>query len=135
MSATCLFCKIVKGTIPSRKIIETEKTLAFLDIEPLAKGHALVIPKEHAEFFHQLSDESLSDLLPTAKKVALALGAPNYNLLQNNGQLAHQVVPHVHFHIIPKPDTVQGLGISWPVQKFGEQEFEETLKDIRAKLS
>ncbi|KAI8049898.1 hit family protein 1 [Syncephalis plumigaleata] len=135
MSTTCLFCKIIKGEIPCRKILETTKTLAFLDIGPLSEGHALVIPKEHAEFFHQLSDETLSDLLPTAKKVALAIGAPNYNLLQNNGRLAHQEVPHVHFHIIPKPDTEQGLGITWNTQKPTQGELDTVLANIRAKLS
>jgi diadenosine tetraphosphate (Ap4A) HIT family hydrolase len=58
---------------------------AFLDIQPLSRGHTLVIPKEHAVKFHELSDESLADILPVAKKVALALGIKDYNLLQNNG--------------------------------------------------
>ncbi|RUP09309.1 hypothetical protein BC936DRAFT_140073, partial [Jimgerdemannia flammicorona] len=60
----------------------------------------------HAEFFHQVPDEFLSDLLPVAKKVAIAIGAPHYNILQ--------FVPHVHFHIIPKPNEEQGLGVGWP---------------------
>lgn len=84
---------------------------AFLDIQPLSRGHALVIPKEHAVRFHELSDETLADLLPVAKKVANALGLSDYNLLQNNGskpsnfaahyigRIAHQVVDHVHFHV------------------------------------
>ena len=101
-SASCLFCRIVKGEIPSYKLIETAKSFAFLDIGPLSKGHALVIPKEHAEQMHQLSDESLADILPVAKKIANAIGAKDYNILQNNGKEAHQVVMHVHFHIIPK---------------------------------
>jgi len=58
---------------------------AFLDIQPLSRGHALVIPKEHAVKFHELSDETLADILPVAKKVASALGVVDYNLLQNNG--------------------------------------------------
>ncbi|KAI9596250.1 HIT-like domain-containing protein [Syncephalis fuscata] len=112
---------------------------SFLDIGPLSKGHACfnlhVYNQEHAEFFHELSDESLSELLPVAKRVALAIGAPNYNVLQNNGRLAHQEVMHVHFHIIPKPDTEQGLGIQWPIQKYTDGEFESTLDEIRSKLS
>ena len=58
---------------------------AFLDIQPLSRGHALIIPKEHAVKFHELSDDTLADILPVAKKVALALGVSDYNLLQNNG--------------------------------------------------
>jgi hypothetical protein len=69
----------------TNRLIETAKTLAFLDVGPLNKGHALIIPKEHAVKMHELSDESLVDLLPVAKKVALAVGSENYNILQNNG--------------------------------------------------
>ncbi|KAJ3227380.1 Adenosine 5'-monophosphoramidase, partial [Chytriomyces hyalinus] len=82
VAADCLFCKIVKGIIPCHKVAETATTLAFLDINPLAKGHTLVIPKYHAQFTHQLPDESLAELLPVAKKVAIAIGAENYNILQ-----------------------------------------------------
>jgi diadenosine tetraphosphate (Ap4A) HIT family hydrolase len=119
---SCIFCRIIKGEIPSFKIVETAKrhyflerksnnaSYAFLDIQPLSRGHALVIPKEHGAKFHDLSDETLADLLPVAKKVALALGIKDYNLLQNNGtsncdgklikgRIAHQVVDHVHFHV------------------------------------
>lgn len=72
---------------------------------------------------HQLSDESLADLLPVAKKIALALqeseGSSNmaYNILQNNGKLAHQEVEHVHFHLIPKKNSEEGLGLIWNSQK------------------
>ncbi|CCJ29795.1 unnamed protein product, partial [Pneumocystis jirovecii] len=69
--------------------------LAFLDIQPLSEGHALVIPKEHAEKMHELSDDSLNDLLPLAKRLVNAMDLQDYNILQNNGRLAHQVVNHV----------------------------------------
>jgi diadenosine tetraphosphate (Ap4A) HIT family hydrolase len=101
MSTSCLFCKMVAGAFPCHKIYETQLTLAFLDINPLSKvltrffiqGHALVISKAHAQMMHELPDESLADLLPVAKKVAIAVGAGAYNILQNNGRLAHQVKP------------------------------------------
>jgi len=67
-----------------------------LDIQPLSRGHALVIPKEHTVKFHELSDESLADILPVAKKVAKALGVSNYNILQNNGTPTHTL-----FNLIP----------------------------------
>ncbi|TPX56654.1 hypothetical protein PhCBS80983_g04390 [Powellomyces hirtus] len=147
MASTCLFCKIVKGAIPSFKVLETELSLAFLDVGPLSKGHAvalitllnglmeqLVIPKEHAQFMHQLSDESLADLMPVAKKVAKALNVANYNILQNNGRLAHQEVDHVHFHIIPKPNDTEGLGVGWPAKKADMDELKKLSEEVQARI-
>ncbi|KAI8894963.1 HIT-like protein [Globomyces pollinis-pini] len=130
----CLFCKIIKREIPSHKLFETELSYAFLDIGPLNKGHALVIPKFHAQKMHQLPDESLADLLPIAKKIALALGAENYNILQNNGRLAHQEVDHVHFHVIPK-DVNGGLGIQWNTQKPTQDELKTICESLVEKIS
>ncbi|KAF8319016.1 HIT-like protein [Clavulina sp. PMI_390] len=116
--ASCIFCKIIKGEIPSFKLIETETAYSFLDIGPISKGHALVIPKYHAEKLHDLPESHMADIIPIAKKIAVAQGLENYNILQNNGAIAHQVVPHVHFHVIPKPAASDeaGLVVGWPVQ-------------------
>jgi diadenosine tetraphosphate (Ap4A) HIT family hydrolase len=76
----------------------------------------------------------LADLLPVAKKVALALGAENYNILNNNGRLAHQEVPHVHYHIIPK-NANGGLGIKWPVKKETQEELSITANELAAKIA
>ncbi len=115
-----IFSKILRGEIPCHRVYEDEHVLAFLDIGPLSLGHTLVIPKEPAETLDQLSDESsaaigrvLPRLCRAVKKVS---GASAFNVLQNNGPLAHQAVFHVHFHIIPKPDEEHGLGVVWPVQ-------------------
>ncbi|KAI8986161.1 HIT-like protein [Trametes punicea] len=146
--ASCIFCKIIKGEIPSFKLIETEKVLSFLDIGPLSKGHALIIPKYHAEKLHELPDEYFTDILPAAKKIALALGAENYNVLQsypmfstrhprqNNGRIAHQEVDHVHFHVIPKPSASQteGLVVSWPAQKPSMDELKKLHEELVSKL-
>ncbi|MCJ1399302.1 Adenosine 5'-monophosphoramidase [Xylographa trunciseda] len=99
MAAACIFCKIIKGEIPSFKLFESQHILAFLDINPLSRGHALVIPKHHGEKLTDIPDEQLREILPVVKKLALATGAENYNILQNNGRIAHQVVDHVHFHM------------------------------------
>ncbi|KAL1932672.1 hypothetical protein VTP01DRAFT_8350 [Rhizomucor pusillus] len=125
-----------RGEIPSHKVAETDKSYAFLDINPLSEGHMLVIPKYHAEFFHQVPDEYLADILPLARKCALAsgLGEGQYNLLQNNGPMAHQVVPHVHFHIIPKPNPEQGLKVGWPQQQVTQDQLKATLQRIKEKL-
>ncbi|KAJ2746611.1 Adenosine 5'-monophosphoramidase [Coemansia sp. BCRC 34301] len=128
--AECVFCKIIRGEIPSVKLLETATTIAFLDIEPLSDGHALVVPKFHAEKMHQLPDEFLADAMPVAKKIAVALGADNYNILQNNGRLAHQEVPHVHFHIIPKPSADKGLVIKWAAQKADVEQLKELAKSM-----
>ena len=91
-----IFCKIVAGKIPSKKLYETEKTFAFLDIGPIAPKHCLVIPKYHGAKLTDIPDDHLEELLPIAKKLAKASGAEQYNILQNNGRLAHQQVDHVH---------------------------------------
>ncbi|KAK3720621.1 Adenosine 5'-monophosphoramidase [Vermiconidia calcicola] len=134
MAASCIFCKIIKGEIPSMKVFESEKTLAFLDINPLSSGHALVIPKYHGATLTDIPDDSLSELLPVAAKLARATGAEQYNILQNNGEMAHQVVKHVHLHMIPKPNENEGLGISWPQQNPGKEKLQKLLEEIKAKM-
>ncbi|KAJ7588212.1 HIT-like protein [Mycena floridula] len=132
--ASCIFCKIIKGEIPSYKLIETELSFSFLDIGPLSQGHALVIPKYHAEKAHELPDDYLVDILPIAKKIALAQGLDNYNILQNNGRVAHQEVDHVHFHVIPKTSMQEGLGIVWNPLKFDKEDLEKVHKAMLGKL-
>lgn len=115
--ASCLFCKIIAGEIPCYKIYEDDHVLGFLDINPIAPGHALVIPKPHAVTLDRL-DEAASAacgrVLPQLSAAVLrAVNAEAFNILQNNGAAAHQAVGHVHFHIIPKTADA-GLGIQWP---------------------
>ncbi|KAJ1325642.1 histidine triad (HIT) family protein [Microdochium nivale] len=132
--ASCIFCKIIKGEIPCFKLFESDKTLAFLDINPLSKGHALVIPKFHGEKLADIPDDHLSEILPVVKKLVTATGAANYNLLQNNGRLAHQEVDHVHFHMIPKPNADQGLVVGWPQQKTDMDALKALFEEIKAKM-
>ncbi|KAI9257414.1 HIT-like domain-containing protein [Sporodiniella umbellata] len=134
LSENCIFCKIIKQQIPSLKLLESDKSVAFMDIDPLSEGHALVIPKHHAEFLHQVPDDYLSDLLPMVKKIAKAGGYTAYNVLQNNGALAHQAVPHVHFHLIPKPDRETGLGIRWQVQVKNQRTVQTRYETLRSQL-
>lgn len=116
MSET-IFTKIINGEIPCHKVYEDEHVFAFLDINPLAPGHTLVIPKEAKATLGELSDESaaaIGRVLPRlCRAIVQETGCDQYNILQNNGARAHQAVFHVHFHIIPKPQ-VGGLGIDWP---------------------
>ncbi|MGH8291377.1 MAG: HIT family protein [Steroidobacteraceae bacterium] len=115
-----IFGRILSGKIPCHKVYEDERVLAFLDINPLSTGHTLVVPKEPAPTLDALSDESaaaLGRVLPRICRAVIATtGVKEYNVLENNGTTAHQAVPHVHFHIIPKPSHGQGLGIGWPAR-------------------
>ncbi len=111
-----IFDRILDSEIPCHRVYEDEQVLAFLDINPLSRGHLLVIPKERKAHLDELSDEAaaaLGRVLPRlARAVKRVTGATAYNVLQNNGAAAHQVVMHVHFHIIPK-FAGSGLGIDW----------------------
>src|SRR5262245_24424574 len=119
--ADTIFAKILRGEIPCHRVYEDEHVLAFLDVAPLSRGHTLVIPREAAETLDQLSDEAaaaIGRVLPRLSRAVLeATGASAFNVLQNNGPMAHQAVFHVHFHIIPKYDDGAGLGIGWKTTK------------------
>lgn len=104
----CIFCKIVAGDMPATVVYEDEHTLAFLDIAPLVSGHTLVIPKQHVDPITMASPAILSACIHTAQVVAKAqeeaLHANGINLHQANGRAAGQMVPHLHFHVIPRFD-------------------------------
>ncbi|MCJ1299019.1 Adenosine 5'-monophosphoramidase [Hypocenomyce scalaris] len=137
--AACIFCKIIKGDIPSFKLFESDRVFAFLDIQPLSLGHAttlkqLVVPKHHGTKLTDIPDEALEEILPVVKKLVRATGAENYNILQNNGRLAHQEIDHVHFHMIPKPNETEGLGIGWPAQKADMDKLKSLFNEVKAKM-
>jgi len=131
--AETIFSKILAGEIPCHRVYEDDHVLAFLDINPLAPGHTLVIPKEPAETLDALSDESAAAIGRVLPRVCRAVrritGIPAFNILQNNGKSAHQAVMHVHFHVIPKPDPHRGLGIGWPTER-----LEEDAAELAARL-
>jgi len=110
--------------------------VAFLDVNPISRGHTLVIPREPAETLDKLSDEvgaAIGRTLPRiARAVLAATGASAFNVLQNNGPMAHQAVHHVHFHIIPKYEDGSGLGIGWKAGKL--EDGAELAKEIAGKL-
>lgn len=81
-----------------------------------------------------IPDDSLLDILSVLKKIALATNTENYNILQNNGRLAHQEVDHVHFHFIPKPNEQEGLGVGWPVKKMDMDELKRLFEEVKAKM-
>ena len=114
----CVFCKIRDGQIPSVKLDEDERTLCFMDINPLNRGHCLVVTRRHAATIWESDDADLAAAIATAKRVAIALlGALNpegLNVLQANGAPAFQSVPHFHLHLIPRW-TGDGKGFDWPL--------------------
>ncbi len=122
--AETLFTRIVRGEIPCHKVYEDDHVLAFLDINPVAPGHTLVIPKEPAATLDVLSDDTAAAIgraLPRiARAVLAATGTTDFNVLQNNGADAHQSVFHVHFHIIPRHADGSGLGIAWNTGKLAD---------------
>jgi len=124
-----IFSKILRGDIPCHKVYEDEHVFAFLDIGPLSYGHTLVVPKEPAATLDQLSDDAaaaIGRVLPRlCRAIKAVTGVEQFNVVQNNGPMAHQAVFHVHFHIIPKPSVDQGLGIEWPAGKIDPQEASE----------
>ncbi|HPC20185.1 MAG: HIT family protein [Kiritimatiellae bacterium] len=102
----CVFCKIIAGELPAFKLYEDADTLAFMDIGPLVKGHALVVPKTHYDSLSQTPDEVLARIIAVVRRIAHAqvegLGADGVNVHQANGSVAGQVVPHIHFHVVPR---------------------------------
>jgi histidine triad (HIT) family protein len=102
----CIFCAIVAGQAPARRLIEDERTLAFLDINPATTGHALVVPKAHADDVLDIPVEDLTAVAVTAQRLArasmTALGADGVNLLQATRPAAFQTVFHMHVHVIPR---------------------------------
>lgn len=102
----CLFCKIVRGDLPSHAVYEDEHTYAFLDINPVSRGHTLVIPKSHAETLTEMDERETQAVFRTVRnltaKIEAELDPQGVNLLQNNGDAAGQEVEHVHVHIIPR---------------------------------
>lgn len=130
MSENCIFCKIANGEIPSATLYEDEDFRVILDLGPASKGHALILPKEHAANIFELPDDLAAKAIVLAKKIAATLKeglhADGVNIVQNNGEAAGQTVFHFHMHIIPryKGDTVN---VTWKPGELTEDAKEEIL--------
>lgn len=120
----CVFCKIVKGEIPADKIYEGDDFLAFLDINPINPGHTLLIPKAHYSNLYEMPNKVLSEIAPIIKKLAIAakqgINADGINIIMNNDGTSGQIVPHAHFHIIPR-FADDGLR-HWPGKPYASKE-------------
>ena len=111
MMSDCLFCKIVKGEIPSKKVYEDEQCLAFYDIDPQAPVHFLVIPKTHIGSCGEITGENsavTAHIFEVIAKVTKELGVTDFRVVSNCGERAGQSVPHLHFHVLA------GRDMTWP---------------------
>lgn len=130
----CIFCKLANGDIPTATLYEDDDFRVILDAGPAAKGHALIIPKEHYANLYELSDELAAKVLVLAKKMITKLtdilGCDGYNIVQNNGEAAGQTVFHFHLHMIPRYKG-DGVGVTWKVGELKEEDKEELLAKIK----
>ncbi len=112
----CIFCKLANGDIPTNTIYEDDDFRVILDAAPAAKGHSLILPKNHADNLFELDEATAAKVLSLARTVAekmkSTLGCDGVNLVQNNGEAAGQTVFHFHMHIIPR-FTGDGVGLTW----------------------
>jgi len=134
----CIFCKIIRGEIPAIKVHEDDVSLAFMDINPIAPGHCLVIPKHHAENIFVTPPEASAAAMATVSRVAAAVDkaiAPEgMNIVQANGPGAKQSVFHIHFHIIPRR-AEDGLTMNWEMVPGDMAEITALAEKIKAEIS
>lgn len=129
----CIFCKIIVGGLPSYKVYEDEIVLAFLDINPVNPGHTLVVTKKHFANIEEADEQTLCQIIKIVKRIGLSLkinlAAPGYNVAVNNDPVAGQIVPHLHFHVIPRlPGDDLKL---WPQRQYQASQAEEVLNKIK----
>lgn len=135
----CIFCKIIRGEIPSVKVYEDEKVLAFEDINPISPGHTLVIPKNHAENIWEIDEKDLTAVQRASQKIAIAikkaLKIDGIACMQLNGRAVHQEVMHYHLHLVPRKVDGPPLPItSWTIKPGDMQEIKERAELIKAAL-
>ncbi len=134
----CIFCKIVRGEIPSARVIETHESIAFLDINPVIHGHTLLVPKGHYRSLPDLPDAlagAVCSLLPRlCRAVAAATGAEGLNVIVNNGRAAGQTIDHCHWHVIPRFND-DPVNWPWPHSKYVADQLSEMKFRIERALS
>lgn len=133
----CIFCKIAAGEIPSATVYEDDDFRAILDLGPAAKGHTLVIPKNHSDNLLSVDADTAAKALKVISKTANAikesLGCDGINVVQNNGEAAGQTVMHLHFHIIPRYNN-DNVNIGWQPMKPSTEELAATAELIKAHI-
>ncbi|MBI2138468.1 HIT domain-containing protein [Candidatus Woesearchaeota archaeon] len=131
---SCIFCRIVKGEIPSTIIFEDDILVSFLDIAPAISGHSLIVTKQHFETIAETPDEVIQHIALFAKKLtkamSFALAAEGFNLLMNNKKVAGQLVPHAHVHVIPRYAR-DGIDLNWRPRKTLPNMLKECAEKIK----
>lgn len=131
---TCIFCKIIKGDVPSWKVYENEKVYAFLDIHPVNQFHTLVIPKVHYNNSFDTPVEDLKEIISVIKKLITLykekLGIDNIQIVNSNGWLAQQDVFHTHYHIVPRFEG-DNQNIVWNQERWSDEALDKTLLIIK----
>jgi len=134
----CIFCRIVRGSLPSTKLFEDDNMIAFMDFKPITKGHVLIIPKRHAELLTELDDKLAGEMLILAKKIGIALkksklNCRGINYIMADGAEAGQEIFHVHMHVLPRYRG-DGFGLRMPERgddEVDEKKLERTAAKIR----
>ncbi|MGI0078261.1 MAG: HIT domain-containing protein [Nitrososphaerales archaeon] len=133
----CIFCKIISRKLPSYILFEDETFIAFLDNHPFSEGHTLVCPKKHGETVWDMSQNEIGGLFMLASRVSKALvsatGADGFRFVQNNGEAANQVVPHVHVHVIPVRLSDKGKWLDR--KKISPEAMEKIADRIRVEIN
>jgi histidine triad (HIT) family protein len=138
MAADCIFCRILKGEITAQKVYEDARCIAILDINPVAWGHVLVMPRDHFETWTDLPADLMADLAKASQKVAAgvkkAAGSEGFNLLMNNHRCSGQNIFHAHFHVIPRK-TNDGITFNWTTKPYpSPAELEKAAASVRDAL-
>ncbi len=132
----CIFCKIINREVPANIVYEDERVLAFLDINPISRGHTLIVPKKHYTDIYDVTEDYLKEMAVIAKKMSVAmkkgLGADGVNILHASGEAAQQSVFHFHIHLVPryrgdKLDT-------WPKSRYKEKNLDKVAEEIKNAL-
>lgn len=129
----CIFCKIINGEIPSTKLYEDERSIAILDINPIALGHTLLISKTHYPTLTDMPDKELGLLAEKLPRLCRAIvkgtNSEGFNVIENNGRCSGQIIPHLHFHIIPRRANDE-VRFNWSPRVFPKEEMSSVAKAI-----
>ncbi len=132
----CVFCKIVRGKLPSYRVYEDARHVAFLDINPFSAGHTLVCPRRHGETLWDMDEHEIAEVFKVASKVSMgvvaATKADGFRIMQNNGEAANQAVAHIHVHVIPNKLEEKGR---FNRIKLTDKEMAAVAESIRAEIA